>query len=242
MASTTIEWAQKVWNPVTGCTKISDGCKNCYAERMARRICHMGHPNYVNGFVPTTHPHELATPAKWQKPQRIFVCSMSDLFHPDVPCEFIHDVFRVMNGLPRHIFMTLTKRAMIMASYRYSIPLSWTENIWAGVTIESSKYLFRLEDVRLLQDVTRRYISFEPLLDDVGTLDLTGIHWVIVGGESGPYARPMKKDWVTSIRDQCIEQKVPFFFKHWGGTKKTLTGRLVDGRTWDQIPEGEKNG
>jgi protein gp37 len=228
-----IEWTESTWNPVTGCSEISAGCKNCYAKRMALRLQAMGQPNYRNGFRVTCHPQLLDLPICWKKPQMIFVNSMSDLFHSKVPCEFIFRVFEIMNQTPQHIYQVLTKRAERLVEL--SDLLAWPKNVWAGVTVETADYKYRIDLLRQTEAKVK-FLSLEPLLEDVGILDLTDIDWVIVGGESGPGARPIKADWVRNIREQCIEQNVPFFFKQWGGFNKKKNGRKLDGREWDQIP------
>jgi protein gp37 len=228
-----IEWTESTWNPLTGCTKISEGCRNCYAERMARRLKAMGQPNYVNGFQLTLHEHALQAPLTWKRPQMVFVNSMSDLFHEDVPFEFITRVFGVMGRCPAHTFQVLTKRSPRLMEFSSS--LRWPENVWMGVTLESDAYSFRVDHLR--QAGARvKFLSIEPMLGPIRKLDLTGIDWVIVGGESGPKARPMSLDWVRDIRDHCLISEVPFFFKQWGGTNKKKAGRLLDGRTWDETP------
>ena len=228
-----IEWTESTWNPVTGCTKISSGCKNCYAERMAKRLHAMGQKNYRNGFKLTCHPESLNLPLCWKKPQVIFVNSMSDLFHEGVPLEFIEAVFSTMRQADYHLFQVLTKRSERLAEL--SPILDWPENVWMGVTVESPEYRNRIDNLRSTSACIK-FLSLEPLLDDLGNLDLLGIDWVIVGGESGPSARPMNIDWVRNIRDQSLDQQVPFFFKQWGGVHKKKAGRILDGRTWDQMP------
>lgn len=228
-----IEWTEATWNPVTGCTKVSAGCKNCYAERMAKRLQAMGVPQYRNGFKLTLQPEMLDVPRRWKRPRTVFVNSMSDLFHPEVPLEFIKRVFAVMNECPQHTFQILTKRPEIAAEF--SPELKWTRNIWMGTSVENMLVMHRVHDlVRVKAKV--RFLSLEPLLGPLPRLPLRGIHWVIVGGESGPRARPMKKEWVTPIRDRCIERGVPFFFKQWGGVNKKKTGRRLDRRLWDEMP------
>lgn len=233
MHKTKIEWTESTWNPVTGCSEISAGCKNCYAKRMALRLQAMGQPNYRNGFKVTCHPQVLKLPLCWKKPQMIFVNSMSDLFHKKVPLEFVSQIFDVMNKTPQHTYQVLTKRAERLSEISDNLP--WTKNIWAGVTVEASDYKYRIELLRNTKAAIK-FLSLEPLLDDVGKLDLSNIDWVITGGESGPGARPIKPEWVRNIREQCLEQKVPFFFKQWGGFNKKKNGRQLDGREWDQIP------
>ncbi len=228
-----IEWTESTWNPVTGCTKISPGCKHCYAERMAERLQAMGQENYRNGFELTLQPHMLELPLRWKKPQAIFVNSMSDLFHKDVPLDYIQRVFDVMRRAHWHRFQLLTKRADRLAALESNLP--WAPNIWMGVSVESNKYRSRIDHLRATRAMLR-FLSLEPLLGPLPDLDLRGIDWVIVGGESGPKARPMDPAWAKDIRDQCRRAKVSFFFKQWGGKNKKLAGRLLDGRTWDQMP------
>ena len=233
MATTKIEWTESSWNPVTGCTKISAGCKNCYAERMAKRLKAMGQPNYRNGFKVTCHPHVLDLPLQWKKPRTIFVNSMSDLFHEDVPPAFVEKIFAVMNRARRHTFQVLTKRperlAELMARF------DWSPNIWMGVTVEHADYLGRIDLLRTVPAAVR-FLSIEPMLGPMPDLNLEKIDWVIVGGESGPGARPIKKEWVVQVRDLCIKAGVPFFFKQWGGVHKKKAGRLLERKTWDQMP------
>jgi protein gp37 len=231
---TKIEWTENTWNPVTGCTKISDGCKNCYAYRMARRLELMRNEKYANGFDVTTHEYCLEDPLKWKKPSLIFVNSMSDLFHEDVPFCFIERVFEVMNSASWHTFQILTKRADRLADLAGK--LNWTENIWQGVTVENDQYKDRINFLRTVPAKVR-FISFEPLLGEIQDIDLSGIDWAIVGGESGPKAREMKQEWVYSLKSQCERQKVLFYFKQWGGTNKKKAGRTLLGQTWDEMPE-----
>lgn len=234
MASkSSIEWTESTWNPLTGCTKVSPGCRNCYAERMAARLQAMGQPNYKNGFRLTLHPHVLALPLSWKKPQMVFVNSMSDLFHKDVPLEFILATFDIMRRASWHVFQILTKRSDRLLAE--SPNLDWPPNVWMGVSVETAKYLFRIDHLRAT-GAQVKFISFEPLLGPINTVDLCGINWAIVGGESGPHSRPISEDWVVSLRDQCAAARVPFFFKQWGGTRKKRTGRLLHGRTWDELP------
>lgn len=236
MGTSSIEWTESTWNPVTGCTKLSTGCRHCYAERMSIRLKAMGQPNYINGFQLTVHEHVLGMPLFWKRPQTIFVNSMSDLFHKGVPLEFISKIFDVMARASYHRFQVLTKRSKRLLVLNGK--LTWSPNIWMGVSVENSDYLFRIEHLR--QTNSRlKFVSFEPLLGPVHALDLEGIDWVIVGGESGPKARRMDPAWVRGIRDQCLLADVPFFFKQWGGVVKKKTGRILDGRTWDQLPETE---
>ena len=229
-----IEWTESTWNPVTGCTKISEGCRHCYAERLAKRLKAMGQPNYRNGFKVTLHPHVLDIPLRWRRPRCVFVNSMSDLFHKDVPFEFIQRVFDIMAKASHHRFQVLTKRSQRLREL--SPKLTWPENVWMGVTVETADYLSRLDDLRRT-GAAIKFVSFEPLLGPIPQINLDGIHWVIVGGESGPAARPMHPDWATDIRDQCLARDIPFFFKQWGGTNRKKTGRTLEGRTWDDTPE-----
>ena len=228
-----IEWTEATWNPLTGCTKISPGCKNCYAERMALRLQAMGQPNYAKGFALALHEHMLDAPLRWKKPRRVFVNSMSDLFQDGVPVDFIRKVFAVMDAASHHQFQILTKRSEQLLALNES--LEWMPNIWMGVSVESRKYAFRIEHLRQTGAYIK-FLSLEPLLAPLGRLDLSGIDWVIVGGESGPKARPMDPAWAREIRDQCIASNVPFFFKQWGGKRKSRTGRVLDGRTWNGFP------
>lgn len=228
-----IEWTEATWNPVTGCTKISPGCKFCYAERMAKRLQAMGKERYRNAFKLTLQPDVLEIPLKWKKPKMIFVNSMSDLFHKDVPTEFIQQCFEVMTTASHHTFQVLTKRPERVA--HISEVLSWPTNVWMGTSVENIDYVSRIDWLREVPAKTR-FLSIEPLLGPISSLNLNGIDWAIVGGESGPGARPMKEEWVLEIRDQCVEQGVPFFFKQWGGTNKKKTGRTLEGRTWDEMP------
>ncbi|HEY2289936.1 MAG TPA: phage Gp37/Gp68 family protein [Thermoanaerobaculia bacterium] len=229
-----IEWTESTWNPVTGCTKISQGCKHCYAERMAERLQAMGQPNYRNGFQLTLQPRMLELPLRWKQPQRIFVNSMSDLFHKDVPLGYIRQVFDVMRKAHWHRFQILTKRADRLAELAPC--LEWPENVWMGVSVENSKHVDRIDDLRRT-GAKLRFLSLEPLLGPLRGLNLQGIDWVIVGGESGPGARPIQESWILEIRDQCQKAEVAFFFKQWGGQNKKKAGRLLDGRTWDEMPE-----
>jgi protein gp37 len=229
----TIEWTEATWNPVTGCSKISMGCQHCYAETLARRLKAMGQPNYAHGFVPTVHEHALELPSRWKRPRMIFVNSMSDLFHDDVPDEFILRVFNVMRRAPQHTFQVLTKRSERLAAMDMQLP--WQANIWMGVTVEHQNYIHRIDHLRHTHAAVK-YLSLEPLLGPLPNLNLDSIDWVIVGGESGPGARSMEQSWVRDLRDQCLAAHVLFFFKQWGGRNKKKAGRLLDGRTWDEIP------
>jgi protein gp37 len=229
----TIEWTEATWNPITGCTKISAGCKNCYAERMAKRLQAMGTPQYADGFKLTLQPEALGLPLKWKKPRTIFVNSMSDLFHKDVPLDYVRRVFDVMNRCLRHTFQVLTKRPEIAASM--APQLKWSPNIWMGTSVENALVLHRISSLRQVP-ATIRFLSLEPLIGPLPKLPLDGIHWVIVGGESGPGARPVQPDWVRQILAQCQTQNIPFFFKQWGGVQKSKNGRKLDGRPWDEMP------
>ena len=230
-----IEWTENTWNPITGCTQISEGCENCYALRMASRLQKMGNVKYSNGFHLTLQENYLNEPFLWKKPSRIFVNSMSDLLHSDVPIEYIKKVFSVMNANSQHIFQVLTKRANRISEI---VPLVvWSENIWLGVTVENNKHKNRIDMLRNVP-AKIKFISFEPLLSNIGELDFSYIDWAIVGGESGWKARPMEQDWVISIKEQCEQQDVLFYFKQWGGVRKKQTGRTLLGQTWDAIPAG----
>ena len=228
-----IEWTESTWNPLTGCDKVSPGCKFCYAERMAKRLKAMNQPNYANGFKLTLHESALEKPLEWKKPQVIFVNSMSDLFHKDVPVEFVLRTFDVMRRADWHTFQVLTKRAERLEEL--SPLIDWPDNVWMGVSVETEKYTYRIDHLRRTGAKTK-FLSLEPLLGPLPNLDLTGINWAIVGGESGPGARPMQREWVTEIRDQCLAVKVPFFFKQWGGVQKKRAGRTLEDRTWDEMP------
>jgi protein gp37 len=228
-----IEWTDATWNPVTGCNKISPGCKHCYAERLSKRLQAMGQSNYRNGFKVTLQPQMLEIPLQWKSPKRIFVNSMSDLFHDNVPLDFIERVFTVMRRADWHQYQILTKRSERLR--KLSPMLDWQSHIWMGVSVESEKYVHRIDDLRNTRAAVK-FLSLEPLLGPIRKLNLLGIDWVIVGGESGPGARYMDPEWVTDLRDQCLNTDTPFFFKQWGGFQKKKTGRNLDGRTWDQMP------
>ena len=228
-----IEWTECTWNPVTGCTKISSGCQNCYAERMSKRLKAMGQSNYRNGFDVTLHPHALKIPLRWQQPRTIFVNSMSDLFHQKVSTKFIQKIFEVMRQTPQHQYQILTKRSGRLA--KLNGKLDWPQNVYMGVTVEETKYSFRIDHLRQTSAVVK-FLSLEPLLGPMPQLNLDGIDWIIVGGESGPGARPIAYEWPANIRDQCIEANIPFFFKQWGGVNKKKAGRLLDGQLWEQLP------
>lgn len=232
-----IEWTESTWNPVTGCTKVSAGCKFCYAERLAKRLKAMGQPNYQNGFQVTLQEHMLEVPLRWKKPQTIFVNSMSDLFHKDVPTEYIQRVFDVMNRASWHRFQVLTKRAERLEELSSSLP--WAENIWMGVSVENQDVVDRIDHLRAT-GAAIKFLSCEPLIGPLEDLDLRQIDWVIAGGESGPGARALHPDWARSLRDQCNLAEVPFFFKQWGGVNKKRTGRVLDERTWDEMPIAEQ--
>ncbi len=234
-----IEWTESTWNPVTGCSKVSTGCAHCYAERMAKRLKAMGQPNYAKGFQVATHDHVLDLPLRWKKPQVIFVNSMSDLFHVRVSKNFILRVFDVMNRADRHLFQILTKRSERLAELSPLLP--WAPNIWMGVSVETTECAFRIDDLRRTAAATK-FLSLEPLLGPLPDLDLREIDWVIVGGESGPGARPMDPAWAADIRDQCRSANVPFFFKQWGGVNKKKAGRLLDGREWNDTPAMHMSG
>ncbi|MGI4873428.1 MAG: DUF5131 family protein [Janthinobacterium lividum] len=234
MAQSSIEWTEMTWNPTTGCDKLSAGCKFCYAEVMSKRLQAMGVPKYAAGFrTVKTHESELTRPFEWTKPRTVFVNSMSDLFHEDVPLDFIQRVFRTMNECPQHQFQVLTKRAELLE--RYSPFLTWTPNIWMGVSVEDQRVEFRIEHLRRAQ-AHIKFLSLEPLLGPLPDLDLTGIDWVIVGGESGRKPRPMAQEWVEDIQQQCERAGVLFFFKQWGGTRKKVAGRTLNGKTYDAMP------
>jgi len=228
-----IEWTENTWNPMTGCTKISEGCQNCYAYKMALRLQKMGSDKYADGFNIRVHEECFNEPLNWKKPSRIFVNSMSDLFHEDISVEYIKKIFEVMNEAAWHTFQVLTKRAERL--FELAGKLSWTDNIWVGVTVESSKNTERIDYLRKVPAKVK-FISFEPLLDDVGEINIRGVDWAIVGGESGHHARQIEEEWVLGIKNQCEAGKVLFYFKQWGGTNKKKTGRLLLGRTWDDMP------
>ncbi len=232
--SSKIEWTEATWNPVTGCTKISEGCRYCYAEKLALRLKAMNNPRYINGFDVTLHYDILNEPLKWYKPKMVFVNSMSDLFHEKVPFNFIEKVFKIIRIAQHHNFQILTKRSerlLQLAPF-----LIWPENLWMGVTVEMQEFLYRISHLKQTPAKVK-FISFEPLLGDIHKLDLREIDWVIVGGESGPNSRIMKKDWVIRIKDYALDIGVPFFFKQWGGKNKKKAGRMLEGKTWDQIPQ-----
>lgn len=234
MSKSKIEWTGSTWNPITGCTKISDGCANCYAERMAKRLQAMKNPRYTNGFKLTIHEDVIEAPYKWKKSQLIFVNSMSDLFHEDVSDEIIQRIFTVMNKTPQHTYQVLTKRADRLEAL--SPKLNFSDNIWIGVTVESSKYIDRIDNLRTIE-AKIRFLSLEPLLDDLGEINLENIDWVIVGGESGPKSREIKKEWIYNIKKQAEIFKTLFYFKQWGGVNKKKNGRLLDGLEYNDMPK-----
>jgi len=228
-----IEWTESTWNPVTGCSKVSAGCKYCYAERMAKRLEAMGNPRYSDGFSVTLHPDLIDSPKSWRAPRLVFVNSMSDLFHEKVPLGFIQKVFATMRDCPQHTFQILTKRSARLA--QLAEKLDWAPNIWMGVSVEDHRVVSRIDDLRKVPAAVR-FLSCEPLIGSCGDMNLDGIDWVIVGGESGPGSRRMDIVWVREIYRQCRSAKAAFFFKQWGGVRKDLTGRLLNGRTFDEMP------
>lgn len=234
MSRSDIEWTESTWNPVTGCDDASPGCDNCYARRMSHRLKAMGAHNYRRGFKVTLQPQMLDRPLHWRKPQRIFVNSMSDLFHVDVPKDYVRKVFDVMVAAGWHDFQVLTKRSGRLLKLSDDLP--WPDNVWMGVSVENADYVRRIDHLRRT-GARIKFLSLEPLLGPLPDLELDGIDWVIVGGESGPGARPMDAGWVRDIRNQCLDAGVPFFFKQWGGVFKKHHGRKLDERTWDQYPE-----
>ena len=228
-----IEWTEATWNPVTGCTHISAGCAHCYAERFALRLQAAGMPKYKNGFKVTTHEKELLTPQSWRKPHTVFLCSMGDLFHDKVPSLFIERVFDVMKACRQHRFRVLTKRSVRLRQLAHILP--WPDNVWMGVTVEDTRNVSRIADL-VATPAKVKFLSVEPLLEEIPRLPLDGIDWVIVGGESGPGARPMRKEWVLSIKQQCEAAGAAFYFKQWGGTRKHENGRELDGREYSEMP------
>jgi protein gp37 len=231
--ASTIEWTEFTWNPVTGCSKVCEGCRYCYAERMAKRLRAMENARYANGFKVTLHDDLVDLPRRMRQPRLIFVNSMSDLFHEKVPLNFIRRVFRTMEACPQHTFQVLTKRSRRLREAAERLP--WPANVWIGVSIEDERALHRVADLRAVPAQVL-FLSCEPLIGPLDALPLDGIAWVIVGGESGPGARPMKRAWAESIRRQCQHANVPFFFKQWGGVRKDLGGRELNGRTYDEMP------
>ncbi len=234
MAASAIVWKHETWNPVTGCSPVSEGCDHCYARGIALRLQVMGVAKYRDGFSVAVHEDALGEPIHWKKPRLVFMTSMGDLFHPSVSDEFIQRVFEVMRRCDRHVFQLLTKRPERMAEL--SRRISWPSNVWAGTTVENKKVYNRLESLRCV-DAVVRFISFEPLISDVRDVDLAGIHWAAVGGESGPYARPMKIEWARALRDRCVSEGIAFYFKQWGGVHHSSGGRTLDGKIWDEMPE-----
>lgn len=228
-----IEWTESTWNPITGCSKISIGCKNCYAERMALRLRAMGQANYKNGFDVTLHESVIPLPLRWKKPHIIFVNSMSDLFHEDIPFDFIEKIFGTMRKAHWHTFQILTKRSTRLMELAHK--LYWPNNVWMGVTVESADYCYRIDNLRSIP-AKIRFLSMEPLLGPIDNPNFNCIDWVIVGGESGPKARPIKQEWVENIQRHCNESNVPFFFKQWGGTNKKKAGRELNGKTYSEMP------
>ena len=244
MKATKIEWTDRTWNPITGCTKISSGCANCYAEIMSRRLQAMGKKKYQDAFSLSLHEECLGEPIEWQKPHNIFVCSMGDIFHKDVPTSFINEIMKTIKATPQHRYQLLTKRSKRMTEYFYNHDIPF--NVWLGVTVEAKENKSRIVDLSCLRNVSVRFLSCEPLLDDLEELDLTNIDWVIVGGESGVKGRLMKKEWVKNIKKQCDNQKVSFFFKQWGtwgsdGKKRSkyANGKLLDGKVIQNLPKFE---
>ncbi len=236
MASTKIEWTESTWNPISGCTKISTGCKFCYAEVMARRLKAMGQEKYKNGFELTLHPDTLQEPYSWKKGKMIFVNSMSDLFHKNIPIEYIQQIFKVIRENPQHVFQVLTKRADVLRYYDSEGWLEWPHNLWMGVTVENSNLTERIDLLR--QTGARvKFLSCEPLLSSLPGLNLQDIDWVIVGGESGRTPRPIKEEWVIDIKEQCQTANVAFYFKQWGGTNKKKAGKILEGKIFNQMPE-----
>ncbi len=232
-ANSNIEWTEATWNPVTGCTKVSAGCKNCYAERLASRLQAMGNLRYRNGFKVTLHRDLVDLPKRWREPRLIFVNSMSDLFHEQVPLDFIQRVFATMHECSQHTFQILTKRSGRLKTL--ASELDWPRNVWMGVSVEDSRVLSRVDDLRRVPAAIR-FLSCEPLIGSLAGIDLTDIHWVIVGGESGWGARTMKIEWIREVFRACRKHKVPFFFKQWGGVRKHVTGRRLNRKTYDEMP------
>ena len=236
MAQSSIEWTEMTWNPTTGCTKISAGCKFCYAETMSRRLVAMGVEKYKDGFKVRVHPESLNEPYKWKKSRVVFVNSMSDLFHPEIPLEYIKQVFEVMNDNSQHVFQVLTKRVDRLLELHKE--LIWSKNIWMGVSVEDERVSWRIDQLRQT-DAKVKFLSREPLIGPLRDMNLTGINWVIVGGESGHNPRPMEEDWVLDIKEQCDYAKVSFFFKQWGGRNKKAAGRSLQGKTYNDMPKTE---
>lgn len=235
MTHTKIEWTESTWNPVTGCTKISAGCQNCYAEVMARRLQSMGQLKYKDGFKLTLHPDTLNEPYTWKKPRMIFINSMSDLFHKDVPIDYIQKIFNVVWNNPHHVFQVLTKRADILAKYDREGLIDWPPNLWMGVTVENSDVTDRIDHLRNTKAKVK-FLSCEPLLSPIKNMNLQEIDWVIVGGESGRTPRPIKEEWIINIKEQCRISNTAFYFKQWGGTNKKAAGRKLQGIIYDEMP------
>lgn len=233
---TKIEWTRASWNPVTGCDRLSAGCAHCYAERMAHRLQRIGQAKYKNGFKVTLHPDLLELPLSWKKPRHIFVNSMSDLFHKDVPLDFILALFDIMRYANHHVYQLLTKRSDRLLELAPKLP--WPPNVWMGVTAESADYIYRMRDLQKVPAAIR-FVSMEPLLGPMGAFPTTKLDWVILGGESGPGARPMEKRWVLDARDRCRKYGVPFFFKQWGGTRRQENGCMLDGKYYQEMPRYE---
>ena len=236
MSKSKIEWTESTWNPISGCTKISSGCENCYAERMAKRLQAMGTKGYEDGFKVTLHPESLEKPLKMKKPQMIFVNSMSDIFHKDIEDEYIIKIFEVMNRASWHTFQVLTKRPERLE--QIADKLNWTDNIWMGVTVEANDYVKRVDYLRNI-DAKVKFLSVEPLIASVDNIDYTSIDWVIVGGESGYGCREIKEEWVIEVKEKCNKRNIPFFFKQWGGVNKKKNGRLLNGKIYDEMPKIE---
>lgn len=232
-----IEWTNSTWNPTTGCSKVSPGCDNCYAKTFAHRLQKMGVSRYAGGFELALHEDVLGLPLKWKKPRMIFVDSMSDLFHESIPLEFVDRVFGTIERAPQHIYQVLTKRSRLMLDYSERVG-GFPDCVWAGVSVEDARYKFRIDHLRNV-GARIRFLSIEPLLGPVDELDLSGIHWVIAGGESGTNSRPVDPDWLREVRDQCIARDIPFFFKQWGGRTPKSGGRTLDGRIWNEFPRKE---
>ncbi|MFZ4464265.1 MAG: DUF5131 family protein [Bacteroidales bacterium] len=235
MATTKIEWTENTWNPITGCTKISLGCKFCYAEVMTRRLKAMGQEKYKNGFALTLHPDTLNEPYTWKRPKLVFVNSMSDMFHQNIPVEYIQKVFKVIKENPQHTFQVLTKRADLLRYYDSEGWLEWPHNLWMGVTVENAELMHRIDCLRKT-GARVKFLSCEPLLSPLPDMDLSNIDWVIVGGESGRTPRPMKEEWALDIKEQCAHAGVAFYFKQWGGTNKKKAGKILDGKVYNAMP------
>lgn len=234
MSQSKIEWTDLTWNPTTGCTKISEGCRNCYAEKMSKRLKAMGQKKYINGFNLTLHPDALNDPFSWKNNKFVFVNSMSDLFHENIPFEFISSVFKIMNLNRQHVFQILTKRSHVLQEYAKN--LIWTDNIWIGVSVENQENTSRIDCLKYI-NAKIKFLSIEPLIGQIHNINFDGINWVIVGGESGHGARPMQEEWVTFLKNKCKMNSIPFFFKQWGGINKKRNGRLLEGREWNEMPQ-----